>query len=55
MEIHADIRSNNWHTHKNVLCLQKVHSMASDDNMLIGSAIDKLRELAILGNPKGML
>ena len=29
--------------------------MASDDIMLIGSAIDKLREFVLLGYPKGML
>ena len=55
---YADIRSNNRYTYKKAAMLnslQKVDYMASDDSMLIGSAIDKLREFAILGYTKGML
>ena len=52
------MNSNNRYTYKKATMLsslQKVDYMASDDIMLIGSAIDKLREFAILGYPKGMI
>ena len=52
------MHSNNRYTYKKatlISSLQKVDYMASDDNMLIGSAIDKLREFALLQYPKGML
>jgi hypothetical protein len=52
------INSNNKHTYKKaalITNLRKVDYMASDDMMLIGSAIDKLREFVLLGYPKGML
>ena len=52
------INSNNKHTYKKaalITNLRKVDYMASDDIMLIGSAIDKLREFVLLGYPKGML
>ena len=52
------INSNNQHSYKcaaMINSLKKVDYMASDDIMLIGSALDKLREFAILGYPKGML
>ena len=55
---YADIRSNNRHLYKKatlINSLQKVNYMASDDNMLIGSAIDKLKEFMFLGYPRGML
>ena len=35
--------------------LQKTNYMASDDIMLIGSALDKLREFALLQYPHNML
>ena len=50
--------SNNRHSYKcaaMINSLKKVDYMASDDIRLIGSALDKLREFAILGYPKGML
>ena len=55
---YAHYNSNNRYTYKKatlLASLRKVHFMASDDIMLIGSALEKIREFVLLSYPKRML
>ena len=55
---YAHYNSNNRYTYKKatlLASLRKVHFMASDDIMLIGSALEKIREFILLSYPKRML